>query len=156
MQSGKFFALRAEGDFGNAIRDEIYKRNGFTKLKGNTYPHHDQTWGIFPARSSGNAYYYSGLMEQIYADHVAHSDNAIFVMKVALVTAMALASAAIIILSGGIGTGVAAAFFETGTAGFIVTQVGVTAVAMTVIGEGIGQAMGQGSFGQRQSLLWGR
>ena len=48
MQSGKFFALRAEGDFGNAIRDEIYKRNGFTKLKGNTYPHHDQTWGIFP------------------------------------------------------------------------------------------------------------
>ena len=92
MQSGKFFALRAEGDFGNAaLRDEIYKRNGFTKLKGNTYPHHDQTWGIFPSPLGGNAYYYSGLMEQIYANHVAHSDNASFVMKVALVTAMALA-----------------------------------------------------------------
>ena len=47
------------------------------------------------------------------------------------------------------------AFFETGTAGFIVTQVGVTAVAMTVIGEGIGQAMGQ-LVGQRQRLIMGQ
>ena len=148
IKNGNFAPLRAEGDFGNAIRDAVYKNNGFTKLTGSNFPHHGQTKGILPGALSGNASDFSGMMEQVYANMVAQMDTNATIFKVATITVVALVTAAIVILSGGIGAGVAAAFFEAGTAAFLATEVVVTAASMTILSEGLNQAMGQGALGK--------
>jgi hypothetical protein len=148
IENGTFKPLLADGDFCSAIRDEVYKRNGFTKLKAVDYPHRDQTSGLFPDPLAGNSYDYSGMTEQIFANGVAHSANATLVMKIGVISGLALLTAAIVVFSGGVGAGVAAAFFEVGSAGFIATEIVVTAATMTVLSEGLAQAMGQGALGK--------
>jgi hypothetical protein len=148
IKSGDFEPLRVEGEFGNMIRDEVYKNNGFTKIKGNTYPHHDETKGFMPEALAGNEYAFSGMMEQIYANTVANMDDAMLVLKIGIITLTAIVTGAIVVVSGGIGAGVAAAFFEAGTTAFAVTEVVVSAAAMTVMTEGLNQAMGQGALGK--------
>ncbi|ASU33915.1 eCIS core domain-containing protein [Mucilaginibacter xinganensis] len=148
IKSGDFEPLRVEGEFGNMIRDQVYKNNGFTKIKGNTFPHHDETKGFMPEPLAGSEYAFSGMMEQIYANTVANMDDAMLVLKIGIITLTAIVTAAIVVVSGGIGAGVAAAFFEAGTTAFAVTEVVVSAAAMTVMTEGLNQAMGQGALGK--------
>lgn len=152
MSSGALHALLIEGPFGNVIREQVYKQFGFTKLTAETFPHHDQTSGVFPSPLEGNALDYSGLYEQIYANFVAHSANAMTVMKIGTITMMALVTAAIVILSGGIGVGVAAAFAAEGTAGFTLISIGVSSLAMTVMSEALSQAMGAAGIGPGGAL----
>src|SRR5690606_31657612 len=118
ISAGQLNALMIDGDFGKVIREKVYQDFGFTRLTAGSFPHRDQTTGLFPTALSGNALDYSGLYEQIYANYAAHSANASVVIKVAAITAMALVTAAIVILSGGIGAGVEAVFFTEGTAAF--------------------------------------
>jgi len=142
------FPLRIEGDFGNTIREKVYNDNGFTKIKANTYPHHDETKSFFPEPLEGNEYDFSGLMEQIYANKVANMDHQSFVLKIPGITLLAIVTAAIVVFSGGVGAGVAAAFFEAGTASFVATEIVVGAATMTVLGEGLNQVLGQGALGR--------
>jgi hypothetical protein len=148
IKNYELFPLRIEGEFGNIIRNEVYKNNGFTKLTGSNYPHQGQTKGFFPTPLSGNEFDFSGMLEQIYGNMAAHMDHATLVMKISTIGLVAVVTAAIIILSGGIGAGVAAVFFEAGTAAFVVTEIAVTAAAMTIMSEGLSQALGQGALGR--------
>lgn len=152
IRSGQLQALMIDGDFGNVIRERVYQDFGFTRLTADSFPHRGQTSGVFPTPLSGNAMDYSGLYEQIYANYTAHSANASVVMKVAIITGMALVTAAIVILSGGIGAGVAAIFFTEGTAAFMVTSVAVSALSMTIMGEAFSQALGAAGIGQGGAL----
>lgn len=156
ISKGQLDALLIDGDFGNVIREQIYRQFGFTALKAETFPHNDQTSGIFPTALSGTATDYSGLYEQIYANSVAHSANAGTVMAIAAITAMALVTAAIVIVSGGIGAGVAAVFFTEGTAAFVGTSIVVSALSMTVMGEAFSQALGAAGIGPGGALGSGK
>src|SRR5690606_38303070 len=61
ISAGQLNALMIDGDFGKVIREKVYQDFGFTRLTAGSFPHRDQTTGLFPTALSGNALDYSGL-----------------------------------------------------------------------------------------------
>jgi hypothetical protein len=68
------------------------------------------------------------------------------IMRFVGITAIILATAALIILSGGIGSAAAGLLFAEGTAAFIATEIIVGGLAFTALNEGLGQITGGGEF----------
>ena len=146
IRSEKIVPLELEGGFGDSIREAVYKQFGFD-LKPGAYPHEEEAKfgeGYRPGKGYSK---YRTLREQQWIEYSAakarrkrQSDYLITALKV-------VAAVTIIIVSGGIGSGVAAAFFAEGSAAFVATEIIVGAVAYTILQEGFDQLIGEGRLG---------
>ncbi|HZJ66269.1 MAG TPA: DUF4157 domain-containing protein, partial [Kofleriaceae bacterium] len=144
LDSGKIQAVAFEGDFGTIVRERAYRSLGFSKLKGEEYPHHDSR-GLMPDYLAGNAADSANLLERVYGNYVATQATAGTIVKVAVVTGLAVLTALLILLSGGLAALIAEAFFE----GSVAAEIVIGAAIFTGVSEGLAQAMGAGALNSK-------
>ncbi len=139
FRSWEIAALMVEGEFGNAVRDQTYERLHFRRLRGDTFPHDEETEGVFPEPLSGDASQYGNLLEQMYANEL---NARITTNRILIVTAIVVVTVVLILISMGVGAYIAGAAGVAGT----FWETGISATVLTLMQEGLAQALGAGAL----------
>jgi len=137
LNSWDIVATHLEGDIGDSIRDQTYRKLGFKVLHGNTYPHTKETSGFLPGPLSGATSDFTNLAEQMYANRMALSDRTKTIMTVVTIGGAAVISVVLIVISGGAGAGIAAWIWGTTEgAAYAITEVVASGLIFTSLSVG--------------------
>lgn len=144
IEKGEIIPLEMAGEFGNQIREATYDFYGFS-IKPKAFPHEDSA-GEDASQPMNDARYsdLNSSRELMYVNYTAHQAQQQRVYDYIETALLVVASVALIIISAGIGTAVAAAFFVEGTAAFVAVEVLAGAAAYTILQEGFDQLIGKG------------
>ena len=147
LEGGQVKALTLEGPLGDEVRDQTYRQFGFRRLHGNTYPHRQETSGIFPGPLAGNAADFTSLAEQMYANRAASVANVQRLERIVVVTGIIAGTVLLLLLANAAGAAVAGGVFglASGTTAFVVTETVTSAAVFTLTSAAFTQAItGQG------------
>lgn len=135
LQSGAVKALRLEGELGTEVRRAVYREMGFHRLDPAGFPHGQETEGWFPDPLDAGSIAFTSLAEQMYANHVRSEASTGTVLHVLAVTAMVVASIAMILIAQEAGVVAAGLLFAEGSAAFVATEIVVSGLVMTALAE---------------------
>lgn len=119
VRSGSLNPLNVQGALGEAVRDEVYRDMGFTTLRPDEFPHDNATTEFLPQALSATTFDFETLGELMFANHAARAEDIETIQFVGKITAMVVATVALVIVSGGI-AGALSAAFGLGVAGEVV------------------------------------
>ncbi len=131
---GQVEPLHMEGDFGVEIRRKVYKSMGFN-LDPNDYPHSGSSLvRKVQGRRLGSSSVFGTEAAYLYADAAARRASDERLKKYLIIAAVVVATVALVLVANAAGAALAGLLFEAGTAGFIITEVVVSATIVTALG----------------------
>ncbi len=140
IEDGTIPALNLEGELGNHVRADLYRRFGFTELNPEDFPHDNITFEFMPDAADPTQLQLQTLGEQMFANYCARQEDIETLILVGKITAMVVATVVFALIANVAAGAVVGWLGWTGFAA-AATEVVVSAVVFTALQQALTIAM---------------